>query len=126
VLLGRTVDTGRVWDIVATARYLKKKYEANVPVFVAGEGPPGVLAAYAALWEPEIDGVTLDSPPLTHMAEDAPQLLNVLRVCDIPEILGMLAPRPLRVWNADSSAVQKVTRAYAAADASEKCVFEKP
>ncbi|MHC4509255.1 MAG: alpha/beta hydrolase family protein, partial [Planctomycetota bacterium] len=54
VLLGRTVDTGRVWDVIAAARYLHGKYDADVPVYVLGEGSAGVLAAYAALWEPEI------------------------------------------------------------------------
>ena len=95
MLLGRTVDSGRVWDIAATAQYLHAKYAGKAPVYVFGEGPAGVLAAYAALWEPEIAGAILNNPPLGHMEADAPALLNVLRVCDIPDVLGMLAPRPL-------------------------------
>ncbi len=95
VLLGRTVDSGRVWDIAATARYLHAKHGGKVPVYVAGEGPAGVLAAYAALWEPEIAGVIVSKPPLGHSEADAPPLLNVLRVCDIPDVLGMLAPARL-------------------------------
>jgi len=120
VLLGRTVDTGRVWDVAATARYLKTKHESKVPVFVAGEGPPGILAAYAALWESEIDGVMLKTPPQTHMADDAPQLLNVLRVCDIPDVLGMLAPRPLTLCSVDEKPLKRIGTAYAAAGAAEK------
>jgi hypothetical protein len=117
VLLGRTVDTGRVWDVVATARYLHAKYEGKTPVYVLGEGPAGVLAAYAALWEPQIAGVILNKPPLGHMEAEAPPLLNVLRVCDIPDVLGMLAPRPLVVYSERSGALDKVAAIYEAAGA---------
>jgi hypothetical protein len=120
VLLGQTVDTGRVCDIIATARYLRVAYGENVPVHLVGGGPAGVLAAYAALWEPEIAGVTAISPPLSHMEAEAPQFLNVLRVCDIPDVLGMLAPRPLTMHGEDAAALQKVARIYTAAGARDE------
>ena len=124
VLLGRTVDTGRVWDIIATARYLHAEH-ADIPLYVAGEGPGAVLAAYAALLEPDIAGVIAIDPPSSHMDAKAPQFLNVLRVCDIPDVFGMLAPRPLtlRGWAGDASA--KVAQIYAAADAATK-LKQKP
>jgi dienelactone hydrolase/lysophospholipase L1-like esterase len=114
VLLGRTVDTGRVWDVAATTRYLNAKYEGKLPVYVVGEGGAGVLAAYAALWEPEISGVVLNALPLGHMDADAPQFLNVLRVCDIPDVLGMLAPRPLTIYGAKGEALDKAATIYKA------------
>jgi dienelactone hydrolase len=120
VLLGRTVDTGRVWDVIATARYLRAQREGKVPVYVVGEGAAGVLAAYAALWEAEIDGAILSKPPLSHMADGAPQFLNVLRVCDVPDVLGMLAPRPLTVYAALGEPLDKVAAIYAAAGSSAK------
>ena len=119
VLLGRTVDTGRVWDIIAAARYLHDKYGSGIPVYVSGDGAAGVLAAYAALWEPEIVGVIVSNPPLSHMDDEAPQFLNVLRVCDIPDILGMLAPRALTVYGDDSDALGKVAKIYNAAGAAK-------
>jgi len=115
VLLGRTVDTGRVWDVAAAARYLRATYKDQAPVHVLGQGAAGVLAAYAALWEPEVAAVTLNDPPRGHMVPEAPQFLNVLRVCDIPEILGMIAPRPLTVYGGNDEALEKVARTYAAA-----------
>ena len=119
VLLGRTVDAGRVWDIIAMARFMHAEY-ADIPLYVAGEGPGAVLAAYAALLEPDIAGVIALNPPSSHMDAKAPQFLNVLRVCDIPDVFGMLAPRPLtlRGWSGDAPA--KVARIYAAAGASDK------
>jgi len=117
VLLGRTVDTGRVWDIIATARYLRSKYDNKVPLHVLGEGPVAVLAAYAALWEPDIAGVIAVDPPTSHMDPNAPQFLNVLRVCDIPDVLGLLAPRPLTLIGGDADARAEVQAIYTAADA---------
>jgi hypothetical protein len=124
VLLGRTVDTGRVWDVIAIARYLRGKYDEDVPVYVLGEGPAGVLAAYAALWEQDISGVTMNEPPLSHMEAGAPQFLNVLRVCDIPDVLGMLAPRELNVYVKRAEMLGKVAEIYGAAKASAKFVRE--
>jgi hypothetical protein len=117
VLLGRTVDTGRVWDVVAAARSLHDK---GIPVYVAGEGPAAVLAAYAALWEPDIAGVIAVNPSVSHMDAHAPQFLNVLRVCDIPDTFGMLAPRPLTLLDCEGDALGKISQIYAAAGASEK------
>ncbi|MBE3068672.1 MAG: prolyl oligopeptidase family serine peptidase [Planctomycetes bacterium] len=122
VLLGRTVDTGRVWDVAAAARYLHAGAGGKTPVHVLGQGGAGVLAAYAALWEPEVAAVALNNPPRGHMSADAPPLLNVLRVCDIPDVLGMLAPRLLTVWGGHSVATDKVAKIYAAAGAAEKFV----
>ena len=118
VLLGRTVDTGRIWDIIAAARYLHDKYEKRIPIYVSGDGAAGVLAAYAALWEPEISGVIVNKPTISHMDNEAPQFLNVLRVCDVPDILGMLAPKVLTIYGVDSDAIGKVGEIYAAAGAT--------
>ncbi|HUT12100.1 MAG TPA: prolyl oligopeptidase family serine peptidase [Thermoguttaceae bacterium] len=124
VLLGRTVDTGRVWDVIAAARYLHAKHEGKLPVYVAGQGASGILAAYAALWEPEIAGVDLVKPPLSHMDDGAPALLNVLRVCDVPDVLGMLAPRPLAVHMVPREELEKVATVYAAAGEAPQLVIQ--
>ncbi|HLJ09796.1 MAG TPA: prolyl oligopeptidase family serine peptidase [Planctomycetaceae bacterium] len=123
VLLGRTVDTGRVFDLIAIARYLRETYK-NVPIFVVGEGPGAVLAGYAAALEPDIAGVIAYDPPKTHMNSAAPQFLNVLRVGDIPQILGLLAPRPLTILNADDEF--KATAAiFDAAGAAERFTLDR-
>ena len=123
VLLGRTVDTGRVWDIIAAARYLRSQHDENTSVYVLGQGAAGVLAAYAALCEPEIAGVIMTEPPLSHMDVTAPALLNVLRVCDIPEVMGMLAPRELIIYSDQSDRLKKVTETYRVAGAAASCVL---
>ncbi len=125
VLLGRTADTGRIRDVAAAARYLRGKYEGKAPVVAIGEGASGVLAAYAALLEPDISAVVLGDPPTTHTDATAPALLNVLRVCDVPEVLGMLAPRSVTIYADKSAAVRKVAAIYAAAGAKDKLVVAK-
>ncbi len=90
VLLGQTVDTGRIRDTIAAARWLR---QSSLPVIVAGQGRAAGWAAYAALWESEIDQAWCDSLPGSHMDPQAPQLLNVLRVCDLPHVVKMLGAR---------------------------------
>ena len=121
-LLGRTADTCRIWDAIAAARYLRGRYPADIPLYVAGEGGGGLLAAYAALWEPEIAGAVLWQPPASHMQPDSPPLLNVLRVCDVPEVLGMLAPRPLTIYSPDIKRWEKVQTIYRSAGAGSHVV----
>jgi hypothetical protein len=120
VLLGRTADTGRVWDVIAAARYLRQKFEGKAAVLVSGQGNAAVLAAYAALFEPEITGLVLRNPVLSHMNASAPPFLNVLRVCDIPEVLGMLAPRSLTIQESTAEALKKISAIYSAAGAANR------
>jgi dienelactone hydrolase len=124
VLVGQTVDTGRIRDIVAAARYLKQSHE-SLPVVVAGRGAAAVLAAYAGMLEQEIDALVADTPPLSHMQAGAPQVLNALRVCDVPHVVGMCAPRPLTLrFDSDVPDSEKrqftdtVSSIYAAAGAT--------
>jgi hypothetical protein len=54
------------------------------------------------------------------MDRSAPQFLNVLRVCDVPEVFGMLAPRSLTIIGCSGDALAKITRTYASAGASSQ------
>ena len=102
-LLGRTVDEGRVWDVAATARYLTEQGKGD-GWRVIGRGQAGVIAAYAALFEPSIKEVIAVDPPASH--RDGPYFLGVLRVLDTPDALGMLAPRPLTLVGAEGRGVR--------------------
>jgi hypothetical protein len=115
VLLGRTVDSGRVRDVAAAAAYLRATL--GTPVHVAGEGAAGIIAAYAGLFEPAIERVTVIQPPVSHMEPGAPQFLNILRICDIPDALGCLAPKRLTLARALVSVAARVKAIYAAAGA---------
>jgi hypothetical protein len=115
-LLGRTVDEGRVWDICAVARFFEQQNGRKVPV--VGRGQAGILAAYAALFEPAISEVVIVDPPKSHL--EGPHFLGVLRVMDIPEALGMLAPRKLTLIDAKDKAFDRVEQIYKAAGAEKQ------
>jgi cephalosporin-C deacetylase-like acetyl esterase len=127
-LLGRTVDAGRVWDVIAAARSLPTNVRLgsrpDLPVRVAGSGAAGILAAYAAALDERVAGASVVSPPATHMDAGAPALLNVLRVCDIPDVLGLIAPRPLTLIGADRTRFVATGAVYTAAGASDRLAFK--
>jgi pimeloyl-ACP methyl ester carboxylesterase len=118
------VDDGRIWDIAATARYLMEYYEGEIPLHLVGEGAGAVLGAYAMLLEPDISGAILDSPFTSHMDDSCPPLLNVLRVCDVPDILGALAPRSLTISGWDTNKGEKVARIYKAANELKQLIIK--
>ncbi|MFO0928051.1 MAG: hypothetical protein U0736_13585 [Gemmataceae bacterium] len=115
-LLGRTVDLGRVEDILAAVRKIRR--ESGGKVMVAGSGRAGILAAYAALLDPDIAGVAVINPPASH--RDGPHFLGVQRILDVPDALSLLAPRPLWLIDAKDRAFERTTAIYAAAGAADK------
>jgi cephalosporin-C deacetylase-like acetyl esterase len=117
-LLGRTVDEGRVWDVAAAARYLNEQDKGTQAWRVIGRGQAGVIAAYAALFEPSIKEVIVVDPPASH--RDGPIFLGVLRVLDTPDALGMLAPTPLTLVGAKDAVFDRTEQIYKAAGAGEQ------
>jgi hypothetical protein len=77
----------------------------------------GIIAAYAALFEPAITEVVIVDPPKSHM--EGPIFLNIMRVLDIPEALGLLAPRPLTLINAKDKAFDRTAEIYKLAGAEK-------
>jgi dienelactone hydrolase len=111
-LLGATVDSARVLEIADRIRTL------GVPCTVVGRGEAGILAAYAALLEPIVQRVSVIDPPASH--REGPHFLSVLRVCDIPEALGCLAPRPLTITGGKKEAFDRTAELYRRAGAADK------
>jgi hypothetical protein len=126
-LLGGTVDGGRIWDVMTVIR---RRRGGGTAWHVAGRGQAGIIAAYAALYEPSIEKiVTVDPPPSHHPGPGGgaygPVLLSVLRVCDIPEVLGCLAPRPLVLIGARNPAFHRTAALYQIAGAANHLI-QKP
>ena len=116
LLLGRTVEQGAVWDVLATIGYFKKRHMEDFRI--VGRGSQGILGVYAALFEPSIKEVVVIDPPKSH--KEGPHFLNVLRVLDIPEALGLLAPTPLTIIGGDEKAFARTAEIYKLAGASDK------
>ncbi|MFM8287818.1 MAG: prolyl oligopeptidase family serine peptidase, partial [Planctomycetaceae bacterium] len=133
-LLGRTLDTMRVWDVQAVARWIHETQtavgnadtsdpDADRPlVVVAGRGPAGVLGAYAALFDTAIAEVALVEPPATH--REGPHFLSVLRVLDVPQALGLLPPRRLTLVNPPAALVEATGAIYRTAGWPDRVVVK--
>ena len=126
-LLGQTIETRQVFDVVAAAELLARQHgEGEAKLWLEAEGNAAVLAIYAACWSDCVDGLRLVSPPLTHMSNEAPQFLNVLRVCDIPDVMGILAPRSLEVSGVESDRLHRVRALYDSARCRERLTIVEP
>jgi len=93
-LVGATLESMQVWDILRAVDYLTghEKLELSA-VSVYGRGEMGALGLYAAALDERINRVILDDPPATHW--QGPALLNVLRITDLPEAAALVAPREI-------------------------------
>ncbi|HEX3314328.1 MAG TPA: CocE/NonD family hydrolase [Gemmataceae bacterium] len=116
LLLGQTVDQQKVYDFLSAVKYLKGDWSLK-RLRVGGSGRDGILAAYAALLDPTIAEVVLVLPPTSHM--QGPHFPGILRTVDIPEALGLLAPRPLTIVG-DDPAFDRTAEIYRLAGAAEK------
>jgi len=113
VLLGGTVDSMRVLEIHTAVS------QSEIGSWhVIGKGEAGILGAYAALLDPRIKRVTVVDPPSSH--REGPLFLSVLRVCDIPEALGCLAPRPLTIVGGKREVFDRTAEIYRIAGAADK------
>lgn len=115
-LLGTTVDEGRVRDIISVVRSYA---DIGTHRRLIGKGQAGVLAAYAALFEPTIQEVVIIDPPTSH--KEGPYFPSILRVLDIPDALGLLAPNVrLTLINARDPAFDRTEAIYRLAGAADK------
>ena len=93
-LLGSTVESMQLWDLLRSVDYLVEGEGLKLDgISVYGRKHMGALGLYAAALDPRITRVILDDPPASHW--QAPALLNVLRITDIPEAAGLMAPREI-------------------------------
>ncbi|HSI33422.1 MAG TPA: prolyl oligopeptidase family serine peptidase [Tepidisphaeraceae bacterium] len=103
-LIGQTLDGMQAYDVrraVQTVRALPDF--AKSPLWLQAQGRMAGNALYASLYERGITRLDLHDLPATHGASDAPQLLNVLRVMDVPAALAMSVERSRVVLYGDSS-----------------------
>lgn len=92
MLLGQTLDGMRVWDVVRAAAALRTRPEwGALPLALEGRRAMSGVALYAGLFVPGLDALELVALPASHL--QGPDLLNVLRVLDMPQTLAWVAER---------------------------------
>jgi len=89
-LLGQTVDGMRVWDVRRAISALRS-IDPSREIRITGTGYAGILGLYASLFESNISEVALQHPPMSH--QNGPQLLNVLKIMDIPQAAAIAADK---------------------------------
>ncbi|HEX5218245.1 MAG TPA: hypothetical protein VFZ59_01650 [Verrucomicrobiae bacterium] len=92
MLLGQTLDGMRVWDIrraVQTIHFVREADAANVELHARDK--MAVNSLYAALFEPGVKRLVVGGLPASH--SEGPDYLGILRVTDMPEVLGILGTK---------------------------------
>jgi hypothetical protein len=93
-LLGSTIESMQVWDILRSIEYLSSSEHLKLSsIQILGRREMGALGIYAAVFDDRITRVILDDPPSSHWQK--PALLNVLRLTDLPEAAAVVAPREI-------------------------------
>lgn len=97
---GRTVASMRVYDVLRCLEALRHlKAAGHDKIGIAARGETGAVALYAALLDGDVAAVLLRDPPATQNApsrEDGRgetiEMLNCLRITDVPQVAGLLFP----------------------------------
>jgi cephalosporin-C deacetylase-like acetyl esterase len=93
-LLGGTLESMQLWDILRSVDYLMDEEKLSLgSISVYARGQMGGLALHAGAIDGRISRVILDDPPASHW--QGPALLNVLRITDLAEVAAMMAPREI-------------------------------
>jgi len=97
---GRTIASMRVYDVLRCLQFLRSiKGVKPDEIGIAARGEMGAIALYAALLDGNIKAIVLKDPPATQNAPSNPdgrgeaiEMLNCLRITDLPQVAGLLFP----------------------------------
>jgi cephalosporin-C deacetylase-like acetyl esterase len=97
---GRTIAGMRVWDTLRALKAVRSLPEVDgEQLSLAAQGEMAAIALYAALLDGQVRTLLLQSPPATQDAPSRPdgrgeaiEMLNCLRITDLPQIAGLLYP----------------------------------
>lgn len=87
-----------VHDALRALQFLRSErgFEGQ-KVYLYGRGETGAACLYVAALDEEVAGVVVDSIPTSHL--EGAHLIGILKVLDIPQALGLPAPRPVGIVN---------------------------
>jgi dienelactone hydrolase len=103
VLLGKSLDEGRVWDVRRAIEVLKAHEPLkDAHVQLRSVGASAGIALYAGVFTAAVDDFELHRA--TSMHRDGPHLLNVSRMLDLPQSMALAFPRPVILYDTDPAA----------------------
>ena len=100
---GRTIASMRVYDVLRCLEMLRTLEHVDTDsIGIAARGEMCAVALYAALLDENVKVVILKDPPATQNAASSPdgrgdtiEMLNCLRITDLPQVAGLLYPTTL-------------------------------
>jgi len=120
LLIGRPLVGMQVYDALRAFDYLADRPEIDkLKIGITGIGHGGVIALYAGALEPGIASVTAEGSVASYMtiarAETHAGMIGivvpgVLREFDLPDLAGMIAPRPLQLISLRDAAGNRLPR----------------
>ncbi|MFA7157992.1 MAG: acetylxylan esterase [Kiritimatiellia bacterium] len=97
-LLGLTSVMMTCHDIGVAVNYiLGLRAMKGVKLFLYGKGEAGVAALYRGILDEHIAGVILEDIPSSHL--DGAPVMGILRAFDMPQAVGLMAPRKVGLVN---------------------------
>jgi cephalosporin-C deacetylase-like acetyl esterase len=101
--IGRTVASMRVYDTLRGLEVIRQlPYVDGRRVALAARGEMAAVALYAALLDGQVSTLFLESPPATQNVPSDPEghgpaleMLNCMRITDLPQVAGLLYPTEL-------------------------------
>lgn len=100
---GRTVASMRVYDVLRCLEALRQMPGIDPDnISMVAQGEMAAIAPYATLFDGRIKSLILKNPPATQDVASQPngrgeaiEMLNCLRITDLPQVAGLMFPREL-------------------------------
>jgi cephalosporin-C deacetylase-like acetyl esterase len=110
-LTGQTPVMMTFHDIGVLVDYVTGLEETKgFEIYLHGRGEAGVAALYRGIMDERIAGVIAEDAPSSHL--DGAPILGVLRAFDMPQAVGLMAPRKLALVTAGHNNWNWATRVY--------------
>jgi len=120
-LTGATLNKLHFQDLEIVLKYLSSIPEVkNKKIILIGDKDAGVMAMYHSLFNKNIHAVIASNTPSSH--KNGTPLLNVLKVVDIPYLIGLQAPRVIGLINPEHGMVSWAKRVYSRLKLSHKFI----
>lgn len=100
---GQTLASMRVYDVIRCLEVVRSLTGVDSDqLYLAAQGEMAAIAPYAALLDGNVRGLILKNPPATQNVASEPsgkgeaiEMLNCLRITDLPQITGLVFPKPI-------------------------------
>jgi len=125
---GRTVASMRVYDVLRCLEALRRQGGVDPDkIAIAARGEMAAVALYAALLDGHVSAVLLKEPPATQNAPSSPdgrgeaiEMLNCLRITDLPQVAGLLLPTEIVMTGAMPDSYEWARQLYQELGESER------